>query len=117
ILTGDLRIGLKEGLVEEALAEAFAAEPEAFRQANMLLGDSGRAALLARQRRLETAELTLFQPVKCMLAGPEPDAAAVWERLGSTGSVWLEDTLDGIRAQIHCAPGRGEIFSRDLKPL
>ena len=117
ILTGDLRIGLKEGLVEDALIDAFAAEPEAFRQANMLLGDMGRTALLARQGRLETAELTLFQPIKCMLAGPEPDAAAVWDRLVSNGWVWLEDKLDGIRAQIHCSPGRGEIFSRDLKPL
>lgn len=117
ILTGDLRIGLKEGLVEEAVAVAFAAEPEAVRTAHMLLGDLGRTALLARQGRLETAELTLFRPVKVMLAGPAPDANAVWERLGSNGSVWLEDKLDGIRAQIHCSPERAEIFSRDLKPL
>ena len=50
-----------------------------------------------------------------MLASPEPDSGAVWERLGSTGVVWLEDKLDGIRAQIHCAKGRSEIYSRDLK--
>ena len=83
----------------------------------MLLGNIGRAAVLARQRRLEEAELTLFQPVRCMLASPEPDSAAVWERLGADGTVWIEDKLDGIRAQVHCYQGRAEIFSRDLRRI
>lgn len=115
ILTGDLRIGLKEGLLEEAIAAASGVEAEKFREANMLLGDIGKAALLARHGRLHEAELTLFHPIKCMLASPEPDADALWQRLGATGTVWLEDKLDGIRAQIHCSPDRAEIFSRDLK--
>lgn len=115
ILTGDLRIGLKEGLLEDAIAAACGVEPEKFREANMLLGDIGRAALLARHGRLDEAGLTLFQPIKCMLASPEPDADALWERLGATGTVWLEDKLDGIRAQIHCGAERAEIYTRDLK--
>jgi len=117
ILTGDLRIGLKEGLLEDAIAQAFDQEASAFREAHMLLGNIGRAALLARQYRLQEAELTLFQPVRCMLASPESDSAAVWGRLGAGGTVWIEDKLDGIRAQIHCAQGRGEIFSRDLRRI
>lgn len=117
IITGDLRIGLKEGLVEEAIAKAFEVEAGAFREASMLLGDTGRAALLARTHSLEEAGLVFFQPVKCMLASPEPDAAAIWERLGGGGSVWMEDKLDGIRAQVHCTPERVEIYSRDLKRI
>lgn len=117
ILTGDLRIGLKEGLVEEAAAKAFEVEPQAFREASMLLGDTGSAAVLARHHRLDEAELVLFQPVKCMLASPEPNAAAIWERLSTSGPVWLEDKLDGIRAQVHCSPDRVEIYSRDLKRI
>lgn len=117
ILTGDLRIGLKEGLLEEAVAKAFEAEPAAVREGNMLLGDIGRIAVLASEGRLAEAELTPFRPVKCMLASPEPDAEAVWDRLGATGEVWLEDKLDGIRAQMHCAPGRCEIYSRELKRI
>ena len=117
ILTGDLRIGLKEGLLEDAIAAAFDREIAIVREAHMLLGNIGRVALLARQNRLEDAELTPFQPVRCMLASPEPDSAAVWQRQGASGTVWLEDKLDGIRAQVHCAPGRGEIFSRDLRRI
>jgi DNA ligase 1 len=117
ILTGDLRIGLKEGLLEDAIAQAFDQDASTVREAHMLLGDIGRAALLARGDRLAEAELTLFQPVRCMLASPEPDSTSVWERLGAGGTVWLEDKLDGIRAQIHCAEDRGEIFSRDLRRI
>ena len=117
IVTGDLRIGLKEGLLEDAIAKAFDQDPAAVREAHMLLGDIGRTALLAREGRLFEAELTLFQPVRCMLASPEPDSGAVWDRLGGSGVVWIEDKLDGIRAQIHCAGGRSQIFSRDLRNI
>src|SRR4029077_11828250 len=47
ILTGDLRIGLREGLVEEAIARAFEVPLEQVKEANMLLGDIGATALLA----------------------------------------------------------------------
>jgi DNA ligase-1 len=117
IVTGDLRIGLKEGLLEDAIARAFDQDSAAVREAHMLLGDIGSTALLAREGRLSEAELTLFQPVRCMLASPEADSAAVWGRLGGNGAVWIEDKLDGIRAQIHCATGRAEIFSRDLRNI
>lgn len=80
ILTGELRIGLKEGLLEEALAVAFDRPADAIREANMLLGDLGRVALLARAGRLDDAELTLFQPIKTMLASPESTAEAIWAR-------------------------------------
>src|SRR5206468_1394887 len=72
ILTGDLRIGLREGLVEEAIARAFNAPLDEVKEANMLLGDIGRTAVLAKNNELHRAELSLFRPIKCMLASPEP---------------------------------------------
>ncbi|MGI9114457.1 MAG: ATP-dependent DNA ligase [Chthoniobacterales bacterium] len=80
ILSGDLRIGLREGLVEEAIAAAFAAPLDEVKEANMLLGDIGRTALLAKNHELHHAELSLFRPIKCMLASPEPTAEAIWAR-------------------------------------
>jgi len=119
ILTGDLRIGLKEGLVEDAIAKAFAVPAEEVCEANMLLGDIGRAAQLARENRLAEADLRPFQPVKCMLASPEPTGEAIWKRILESGAseAWLEDKFDGIRAQLHCEDGRVEIYSRDLKTV
>ena len=118
ILTGDLRIGLKEGLLEEAIARAFDADAEAAREASMLLGDAGALALAAKRKELGEARMQVMRPVKCMLAGSEPDGDAVWDRLsGEDGVVWSEDKFDGIRAQVHVSEGRCEIFSRDLKRI
>jgi len=137
ILSGDLRIGLREGLVEEAIAKAFAAPLDEVKEANMLLGDIGRTAVLAQRQELHRAELTLFRPIKCMLASPEPTAEAIWKRFVESdvvaavafvaadpgpasampATVYVEDKFDGIRAQLHVNGDRAEIYSRDLKRI
>jgi len=141
ILTGDLRIGLREGLVEEAIAQAFNAPLDEVKEANMLLGDIGRAAVLAKNNDLYRAELSLFRPIKCMLASPEPTAEAIWKRFvdvtaavsagepknlpaetaaataTTPATIYVEDKFDGIRAQLHASRARAEIFSRDLKRI
>ncbi len=121
ILTGDLRLGLREGLVEEAIARAFAAPLDDVKEANMLLGDIGEAALLASRGELQRAELSLFRPIKCMLASPEPTAEAIWARFAGENAdaqtIYVEDKFDGIRAQLHRGAGRSEIFSRDLRRM
>lgn len=116
ILSGDLRIGLKEGLLEEALAAAFHSDPASIREAHMLEGDLGQVALLARDQRLHESTLRIFQPIKCMLAIPEPDAPAIVTRFGE-GTLSVEPKFDGIRAQIHTNGTSAHIFSRDLKSI
>jgi ATP-dependent DNA ligase I len=120
ILTGDLRIGLREGLVEEATATAFSAPLDEVKEANMLLGDIGSAAVLASKGELQRAELSPFRPIKSMLASPEPTAEAIWARFGGAEenkTVYVEDKFDGIRAQLHRGADRVEIFSRDLRRM
>ncbi len=121
ILTGDLRIGLREGLVEEAIAAKFKAPLDDVKEANMLLGDIGQTALLASRGELRQAELSLFRPIKCMLASPEPTADAIWARFRdeshTTATIFVEDKFDGIRAQLHRGAERVEIFSRDLRRM
>lgn len=120
LLTGELRIGSREGLVEEAVALAFSQPAGDLREAIMLCGDVGRAAALAKDGRLAEARPELFVPVRVMLASPEETAEAVWERLGAGGApdgVWLEDKYDGIRAQVHASGSRVEIYTRDLKAV
>jgi len=136
ILSSDLRIGLKEGLVEEAVAQAFNVAADEVRQANLLLGNIGETAQLARRNKLATASVIPFRPVKFMLASPEPTAAAIWERMetlaasrrsleipsrppGERGNltVRLEDKYDGIRCQLHKVGDRVALYSRDLKEI
>lgn len=111
-LSGDMRIGLREGHLEAAIAAAFGRDPDAVKWAGMLTGDLGQTAELARDDRLDAAELTLFRPLKCMLASPAADAAEVLQRLGAP--VWVEDKYDGIRAQLHRRGSEVRIYSRDL---
>jgi ATP-dependent DNA ligase I len=127
ILSGDLRIGLREGLVEEAIARGFEAPLDEVKEANMLLGDTGATATLASRKELHRADLSIFRPIKSMLATPEPTAEAVWERFvdehlsddtrGTAATVYVEDKFDGIRAQLHRNGQRVEIFSRDLRRI
>ncbi|NNM31039.1 MAG: ATP-dependent DNA ligase [Akkermansiaceae bacterium] len=122
ILTGDLRIGLKEGLLEDSLAAAFQQDAREIRTAHMLLGDIGRTAEFAREGRLGEARLTPFAPLKCMLASPEPTAEAIAARIqgdpgGDPAPLWAEEKYDGIRAQLHKHGDTVTLFSRDLRPL
>ena len=115
ILTGELRIGLREGLLEAAIAEAFERPQPAVSMALMLTGDTGEAAVLALEGRLDEARLRLLHPIKFMLASPAEDAADVLKRLGPT--VWVEDKYDGIRAQLHRRGSEVRLYSRDLHDI
>jgi DNA ligase-1 len=113
VLVGDLRIGLQESLVEEAIARAFEARAEDVQRANMLTSDLGQTVRLARDGRLARARLRLFHPVSFMLASPAESAADALEAVG--GDALVEDKFDGIRAQAHVGGGRAMLFSRNLE--
>ncbi len=114
IMTGNLRIGLKESLVEEAIAKAFSQQhPEttlkAVQRANMLLGDIGETLKLAAEGRLAEAKMRLFHPIGFMLASPAESAS---DALSYFQNAWVEDKYDGIRAQAHCSGDDVRFFSR-----
>jgi DNA ligase-1 len=115
ILSGELRIGLREGLVEAALAKAFDRPLDAVKRAGMLTGDVGQTAILAREGRLDGAALALFHPLKFMLASPAEDATEIMTRLGPV--VWVEDKYDGIRCQLHREGSTVRLYSRDLHDI
>ncbi len=115
ILTGELRIGLRDGLLQAAIAQAFGRSLEAVSNAAMLTGDIGETAVLAREDRLGTTRLRLFRPLRFMLASPAEDAAEIMTRLGPV--VWTEDKYDGIRVQLHRRGAEARLFSRDLNDV
>lgn len=109
IISGDLRIGLKESLVEEAIARAFEAQLDQVKRANMLLGDIGETLVLASAGRLAEARMRLFHPIDFMLASPVESAE---EALSYFENAAVEDKYDGIRAQAHISGGEARLFSR-----
>jgi DNA ligase-1 len=112
IITGDLRIGLKENTVEEAIASAFDRPIEAIRRANMMLGDVGETAVLAKRGELDNIVIGLFRPVKFMLATPADTEDEIFATFA--GSFFIEDKYDGIRGQLHVSEGRAALYSRTL---
>ncbi len=111
IISGELRIGLKESLVEEAIAKAYDEPLAQVQRANMLLGDIGETLRLAASHTLEQARMRLFHPIGFMLASPAADAAEAFEYFEHA---LVEDKYDGIRAQAHCGDGQVRLFSRTL---
>src|SRR3984957_13287134 len=109
IMTGDLRIGLKESLVEEAIAKAYGSMLAEVQRANMLLGDIGETLRLAVEGRLAEARMRMFHPLGFMLASPVESAE---EGLSYFSEAAVEDKYDGIRAQAHVAEGEVKFFSR-----
>jgi DNA ligase-1 len=109
IISGDLRIGSKESLVEEAIARAFEAPLAHVKRANMLLGDLGETLRLASAGELAEARLRLFHPIDFMLASPVESSE---EALSYFQNASVEDKYDGIRAQAHVSGGEVRIFSR-----
>lgn len=109
IMTGDLRIGLKESLVEEAVVRAYDGTLAEVQRANMLLGDIGGTLKLAAENKLGEARMRLFHPLGFMLASP---AESPEEALGYFEQASVEDKYDGIRAQAHVSGGEVRLFSR-----
>lgn len=119
IITSDMRVGLKEGLLEEAIARAFGAPLDAVRRAHMLTGDIGQVAVLARAGRLGEARLQLFRPLRFMLADTMYAADEAFAARGAGGAgapevLMVEDKYDGIRCQVHSDGTRIAIYSRTL---
>jgi DNA ligase 1 len=112
IATGELRIGLKESLVEEAIAKAFGQTLPAVQRANMLLGDITEVLRLAAANQLSSVSLQLFRPISVMLASPAETPAELVAAFPNGALV--EDKFDGIRAQVHKRDSRVEIYSRTL---
>jgi DNA ligase 1 len=138
LMLGDMRIGVKQSLVEEAIAVASGAPVEAVRRAVMLEADLSGAVRRAFAGTLSEAKMRLFHPLGFMLASPVETPEEAVERfteksaktaVGSVASepdmryieAFLEDKYDGMRAQLHCGdaghPGRVAIYSRNKEDV
>ncbi len=112
LLVGDLRIGLKEGLVEDAVARAFGRPLSDVARVNMLSGDIGETAVRARRGELEGVAMRLFHPIKFMLATAAENVEDVARTMPE--EFYVEDKFDGIRGQAHVQAGRVALYTRTL---
>jgi len=118
IVSGEMRTGVSDGLVLEAIGASVDASPEAARRAALFLGDLSALAVLARAggaTALEQARPQLFVPMLPMLAEIADDWDTVFTAHGGTTA--LEYKYDGARVQIHADGDRVAIWSRRLSDV
>ena len=111
----DMRIGIGEGGMRDAIALAFSgrgADAEKVEQAYNLTNDMGLVAVNARRGTLADLSVKIDRPIKMMLAQLGEGIASA---LGEIGAAAIEWKYDGARVQIHKDGDHVAIFSRRLE--
>jgi len=115
---GEMRHGVSEGIMLQAIAQAAGVKATLVRRANMLWGDLGevaQVALTSGEEGLGSATLKLFRPLKPMVAQTADELSEAFQRY--EGHVALEYKLDGARVQIHKQGQQVKIYSRRLSDV
>jgi len=118
IIGGEMRMGVSDGLVLDAIARGFSAPLETVRRAALLLGDLSEVATLAAQggpAALAASTVRPFVPLLPMLAQIAEDFGEVLPAHGGTSA--LEYKYDGARIQLHRDGDRVGIWTRRLSDV
>jgi DNA ligase-1 len=108
----DLRIGVGEGGVRDALAKAFAISSDDVERGYNLTNDMGLVAVNAKRGTLANLSIVINHPIKMMLAQLSEGIPAAMKEMGSAAMEWK---FDGARVQIHKDGERVRIYSRRLE--
>jgi len=113
---GTMRTGVAEGILRDAIAEAFRVKPELVERAYMLTSDFGYVAKVAKlegNEGLSKVSIQIGKPIRPMLA---QNAASVKEALIEMGGeAAFEIKYDGARVQVHKDGDRVIVYSRRLE--
>jgi DNA ligase-1 len=114
LIMNEMRLGVGEGIVRDAIARAFGVSEEIVERAYMITNDLGKVAVIAKKygrKGLEELKVQLGIPVKMMLA----QVAESFEEAIRSGNIAVEWKFDGSRVQIHWGNGVLKIYSRKLE--
>lgn len=115
IILEELRIGVGEGSVRDAVAKAFGVDSGLVEHASQALNDIGEVARLAKTGpdALREVKITLFHPVRMMLA----QQGTINGMLADHGMVAAEYKYDGSRFQFHKKGNWCRMYSRRLEDV
>ena len=115
-ITGDMRYGFKQGLLEEAIARAFSVDVEVLRKAYMVRSDIGEVARLAKEQpeTLSRLSIVLGRPLRPMLA---ETAETLEEGFKRFDKALFEYKYDGARLSIHKNNDTVNIFTRGAEEV
>jgi DNA ligase-1 len=115
IMLEELRIGVGEGSVREAIAKAFAVDSALVEHAMQALNDLGEVARLAKigPDALRDVHITPFHPVRMMLA----QQGTILDLIKEHGQIAAEFKYDGSRFQFHKKGNWARLYSRRLEDV
>jgi DNA ligase-1 len=115
LILEELRIGVGEGNVRDAIAGAFHVDSGLVEHAYQAINDLGEVAMLAKkgEKALQEVTIQLFRPVKMMLA----QQGTLMEMVQDYGEVAAEFKYDGSRFQFHKQGSTCRIYSRKLEDV
>lgn len=111
----EMRIGVGEGLVRNAIAESFNVPPDLVERGMLLTNDLGLVAITAKKEGREGLEILgviINRPLRMMLAQV---GEGINETVKEMGCVAVEWKFDGARVQIHKNENEVNIYSRKLE--
>lgn len=111
----ELRIGVGEGVVRDAISKAFSVPVDVVEHAFMVTNDLGIVAATAKEGGIEALErlgIEINRPIRMMLSQISPDIVADIREMGEAAIEWK---FDGARIQIHKAGNSVMLFSRKLE--
>ncbi len=111
----DLRVGVKEGIIRDAISKAFNQDVNDVEGAFNITVDYGEVAKLAKQNKLKEIEIKPGRPAKLMLSVLINDVEEAFEALGKT--IQAEQKLDGFRIQVHRNGNEIRLFTRRMEEV
>ncbi|ADZ10676.1 DNA ligase [Methanobacterium lacus] len=113
----ELRVGVGEGTIRDALSQAFGVDKAIVERAHMLTNDLGLVAEVSKEEGVEGLQklsLNPGKPVKPMLAQLSP---GIETSITEMGWAFCETKYDGIRVQIHRLGDEVNVFTRRLENI
>ncbi|MFP3908444.1 MAG: ATP-dependent DNA ligase [Archaeoglobaceae archaeon] len=117
LILGEMRLGVGEGIVRDAIAKAWNINAEIVERAYMITNDYGRVAMVAKnegEEGLKSMQIELHTPVRMMLAQVAENMEEELHKMGRAGVEWK---FDGSRIQVHWGDGKVTIYSRRLEDV
>ncbi|RLG18791.1 DNA ligase [Nanoarchaeota archaeon] len=128
LILGELRVGVAEGIIRDAIAQAFLIKDlsnrkeveeatKAVEYAWNILSDFGEVARIAKEEGingLRKVKPVLGKPIQLMLGEKAPSIQEVLKEFGKLAAEWK---YDGMRAQCHKKGDKVWIFTRRLEDV
>lgn len=115
LILNEMRLGVGEGIMRDAIAKAFSADPETVERAYMITNDLGRVAVVAKregENGLRKLKIELHVPVRMMLAQVAESIESAVNEMRIAAVEWK---YDGSRVQVHWDGKKVTIYSRRLE--